>query len=539
MVTWEELLSNGINVKTISRGSDEYQLMWDAAVAKVPSAEYCFALWQLAVNENKEAAQTWMKRSASQNYQPAVEAYAKMENGEEIEIVSPFSTDSTPNEQSENALKFLFMKGLTKGLHNMLYDDQQNSSESTETTYEQRVADEEDIATHEDEVIASESGALVIKKHDFQVAKNTLKKYTEQSRDDIALSRVPTEGGLFNLGNHKVTGEELNKITSQIQNYLISINNLSQGIIDEFGEVYKAFEALDKDYISGIVLAIKSAEAVSKDEQKDRADIKKLVSQHSQSVEVLKKFKEKIEKLEHLTDIDKAWELIEGQAKLLKECREYIAGLSKLKHIGEVDLLWEQNESLAKGTKALMETVEKHSQALSDFRELLQRVQEAQRQFINEANQLFSKTRDELLKQVESFTTAQTQKLDEIDRNYSNSIESLSKKQKEVLSTIEKSLFDKLDLAISNHTDILNRIETTQKDELKKMAESQSSTLGKMSQEQTEKLAQINQSLEDEKALLNEQVSSLSTKVKYLYYVAGGAAAITIIQLILNIFGVI
>ena len=43
MVTWEELLSNGINVKTISRGSDEYQLMWDAAVAKVPSAEYCFA----------------------------------------------------------------------------------------------------------------------------------------------------------------------------------------------------------------------------------------------------------------------------------------------------------------------------------------------------------------------------------------------------------------------------------------------------------------------------------------------------------------
>jgi hypothetical protein len=418
-------------------------------------------------------------------------------------------------------------------------DEYQSENENTDITQEQMATAEENDATHDDEMISSESGSLVIKKHDFQVAKNTIKKYTEQSRDDIALSRVPTDGGLFNLGNHKVTGEELNKITSQIQDYLISINNLSQGIIDEFGEVYKAFEALDKDYISGIVLAIKSAEAVSKDEQKDRADIKKLVSQHSQSVEVLKKFKDKIDKLEHLTDIDKAWEMIEGQAKLLKECREYIAGLSKLKHIGEVDLLWEQNESLAKSTKSLMETVEKHSQALSDFRDLLQRVQEAQRQFINEANQLFSKTRDELIKQVESFTSAQTQKLNDIDRNYSSSIERLNNNQKEILAQIEKSLFDKLNLAISNHTDVLNRIETTQKDELKKMAESQSSTLGKMSQEQTEKLVQINQSLEDEKALLNEQVSMLSAKVKYLYYVAGGAAAITIIQLFLNIFGVI
>lgn len=541
MLTWNELYSKGINIKMISKNSNEYIVMFDAAVAKIPSAEYCLALWQLAVNDNTEAAQTWMKRAASQNYPPAVEAYNKMEKGEKVDADSLVSADETAYIQPEDLLRFGFMKNLTNGFKNIIVTSERdkNNVENFDTTHNPNDMTENETANHEDEVISSDSGALVIKKHDFQVAKNTLKKYTEQSREAIALSRVPTEGGIFNLGSHKVTGVELNKITSQIQNYLIGINNLSQGIIDEFGEVYRAFEALDKDYISGIVLAIKSAEKVSKDEQKDRADIKELVNQHEQAVQVLKDFHKKIQNLEHITDVDKAWDLINGQAELLSECREYIARLFKLKHIGDVDLLWEKNESLAKEIQTLMETVEKHSQALSDFRDLLQQIQEAQRQFINEANQLFAKTRDELIKQVESFTTMQTQKLNDIDRKYSNSIERLGQNQKEILAKIEKSLFDKLDLAISNHTEVLNRIETTQKDELAKINERQTSVLDKISQDQTEKLAQINKSLEDEKALLNEQVSNLSTKVKYLYYVAGGAAAITIIQLFLNIFGVI
>ena len=164
---------------------------------------------------------------------------------------------------------------------------------------------------------------LDIKEHDFQEAKNALKKYTEQAKEEVELSRVPTDGGLFNLGDHKVTGSELNRITTQIQDYLINFNHLSQGLVDEFGQVYKAFEYLDKDYISGIIASIKAAEKVSIEEQKDRKDIKALVEQHKQSIAVLKKFKADIEKLKHLTDIDKAWELIEKQAKLSKEPVSY------------------------------------------------------------------------------------------------------------------------------------------------------------------------------------------------------------------------
>ena len=67
----------------------------------------------------------------------------------------------------------------------------------------------------------------------------------------------------------------------------------------------------------------------------------------------------------------------------------------------------------------------------------------------------------------------------------------------------------------------------------------QNEKLDEIERSQIAKLEKINKSLEEEKAQLNEKVSTLTTKVKYLYYVAGGAASITIIQLILNIFGVI
>lgn len=112
--------------------------------------------------------------------------------------------------------------------------------------------------TSENVSIISQPTSLVIEEHNFQAAKNSLKKYTEKAKKDVELSRVPTDGGLFNLGSHKVTEEEFNDRMSQVQTYLINLNSLSQGLIDEFGEVYKAFESLDKDYISGIFSKQKS-----------------------------------------------------------------------------------------------------------------------------------------------------------------------------------------------------------------------------------------------------------------------------------------
>lgn len=304
--------------------------------------------------------------------------------------------------------------------------------------------------------------SLVIKRHDFQEAKNSLKKYTEQAKKDVELSRVPYNGGWFNLGNHKVTGSEFNNVTSQIQDYIISLHNFGQGLVDEIEQIYKAFEYLDRDYISGIVASIKAAEEVSRQEQKDRKDIKKLVYQHEQSVAVLKKFKADIDRFSHLTDIDKAWDLIQKQIKLSKEFSDYIAELSKIKHLKDIDKLWDTAESLKKDVQ-----------------------------------------------NIEKFLLEQEKKLASID------------------SVVRKQI------------SAINKIEKTQEEKFEVLSASQSSALEQIANGQSDRLEKIYKSLEEEKASLSEQVNAMTQKVKLSYIIAGGASALAVIQLILNILGII
>ena len=428
--------------------------------------------------------------------------------------------------------------------------------------------------------------SLVIKEHDFQETKNALKKYTEQAREEVELSRVPTDGGLFNLGDHKVTGSELNRITSQIQDYFISLNNLSQGLVEEFGQVYKAFEYLDKDYIAGIVASIKAAEEVSKQEQKDRRDIKELVGQHEQSVAVLKKFKQDIDRLKHLTDIDKAWELIEKQTKLSKEfadfmaslsklmhlkdvdvlysdferlqkefaivskaqskyttelkgVREYCDMLSKIQHIQDIDKLWNSNDALAKDVQRAKEILESQSKTMSDVHGVLQRMQETQEQFIKTVNKLYADFQEDINRQIKSFTETQTSSLNDIERNYTNAVKKLSIEQEEKLASVAKAHDEILGTIAKEQDTTLSKIAKEQAEKIEQLSANQSKVLEQIALEQSEKLAEISAAFETEKATLNEKVSVLTQKVKLSYYIAGSAAAITIIQLLLNIFGVI
>lgn len=534
-MNWDELYEHGISVENISRNSEEFETMFSAAIRKIPSAQYCLGLWSATVNNNPNAARLWLQKAAAQNFIKAVEAIRILEN-----------------------------EGLLK-----------NEESDLEQQHESNIShNSKDNTT-----------SLVIKEHNFQAAKNSLKRYTEKAKKDVELKRVPTDGGLFNLGSHKVTGEELNDRMSQVQTYLINLNDLSQGLIDEFGEVYKAFESLDKDYISGIVASIKAAEEVSKQEQKDRKDIKELVAQHELSVAVLKKFKADIDQLKHLTDIDKAWDLIEKQARLSKEFSEYLAELSKVKHLKDVDELYTDFEKLQKEFYALskmhaqyadeLKAVQKYCDALSklqhigdidelwniavaatqeiqsikntleeqkceisDFCVVIQQVQQAQIQFVEKIEQALSAHNEELNKQIEAFAEAQTTKLCEIDRNYIDSIEKLSTEQEAKLESIQAELRNSLNSAIREQESAISKIESTQKEKYEELLKSQSLTLEQIANEQSGKLEQIYQSLEAEKNALNEQVNVLTQKVKLLYIVAGSAAALTVIQLLLNILGV-
>lgn len=455
--------------------------------------------------------------------------------------------------------------------------------------------------------------ALVIKEHDFKEAKRSLQKYSEQGQIDVALSRVPTDGGLFNLGNHKVTGSELNGITSQIQDYLIKINTLTQGLVDEFGQVYKAFEALDKDYITGIVGAIKSAEEVSKKEQEDRKKLRDTVNKLDKTVDALAIFKAeldklKLNKLEHITDVDKAWKLLERQEELVKTLSSFHTELSRLKHIKDIDSIWEREESSANKIsridnkiEAMLKAIQAVDETVAEMKRTVAAVDKRQQHFIEVAEKelsdrqnaidqhlaerekviqdgmnsmektlsekqaaldsridMFAKEQADALRSIHNaqsnalgrmaeeqahtlreIRAAQDKALLDSQREQTRALQQIENEQHSVLIDISAKVFDKLGELQTEQTRVLSNIDEEQSNKLASIKAKQDEELERIAREQIERLTEMNASLEAEKGHLNDTLAVLSKQVKISRIVAATSAALVIVQIILNILGVI
>ena len=353
----------------------------------------------------------------------------------------------------------------------------------------------------------NQPGSLVIREHNFQEAKNSLKKYTEHVKEEVELSSVPYSGGLFHLGNHKVTGSEMNNITSQIQDCIISLNHLTQGLVEEIGQVYNAFEYLDKDYISGIVTSIKAAEKVSQEEQKDRKDIKELVEQHKQAIAVLKKFKADIEQLKHLSDIDKAWDQLEKQTRIFEDINTYISRLSALNHIEDVDVIYDDVDKLTKKYDLYIDKLSS-----------------------------FEREQAEKLSAVEK---SQKEKLISIEQTQDKRLSSLEREQAEKLSAVEGSQKEKLISIEQTQDKRLSCIEKEQAEKLSAIEKSQKEKLISIEKKQALNWKETIKKLKAEKELRNEEVAAIIRKARYTYYLAGGAAVLTVVQFVLNVLGVI
>ncbi len=179
----------------------------------------------------------------------------------------------------------------------------------------------------------TETASLVIREHNFQEAKNSLKQYSETSKEKIELGvDLPKRGiynfKIFNSNKQMVLVEDLNAIISEIQSRFVALSNFNQGLVGEFSQIYNAFESLDKDYFTAIVHSIQTAEKISQNEQEDRAKIKELVENLEVAVTVLKNFKEDIEQLKHLPDIDALWESLGKQEILLHKLCNYMEEVS-------------------------------------------------------------------------------------------------------------------------------------------------------------------------------------------------------------------
>lgn len=160
---------------------------------------------------------------------------------------------------------------------------------------------EQEVFEQEQETIE-----INISKHDFDEAKEHLKEFAEQSQDELYFDTVRTHEDFFGFefAEHGVTGKEFNTLVEQTQNYISKFYDNQQTLIEEFGQVYKALEALDKDYIQAILSSVAAIDHTNKKILKEQACIDKTIEKQAATLQVLKRFKEKFNENNHKEAIE-------------------------------------------------------------------------------------------------------------------------------------------------------------------------------------------------------------------------------------------
>ena len=434
-------------------------------------------------------------------------------------------------------------------------------------------------------------GDLVIQYHDFENAKKEIKKFSEQTTTDLDLRRVDDSKGVgeflgdwfFGRGigkDHLVKGEELNDLTSQIQTHLHSINNPQIKLIKEFGQVYSALEALDKDYIQAILISIKATEETSEGIQKTQEQIKKIVENQRKTLEELKKFKQKLDGYAHLGDIDKIWgdcqKWHQDMASLTKEISAatehgkdndkkiealksalstaekktgdlsaqfsrmierlesvtaFTSALEKITHLQDVDEMWESLAAAHSNLKNISSTIEVIQKGAAKNQEEINKIIA----FVEKVSSI-----EHLMDVDKLWSLVEEQKLhlkdiDRINEEQTSQLESLSRENNKIADRVSanEGSIKNLDESIRkiNGMTHLKDVDSTW-DTVKE----HSGQLTEIEKHNEAIAASVQKNKEDVEAKIveaNNAIASLTQKIKYAYLIAGGAAGLAIIELIL------
>ena len=412
---------------------------------------------------------------------------------------------------------------------------------------------------------------IAIKQHNFEIAKNRLKEFSEKTETNFELKGVDTDG-FFPFSDHRVTGKEFNEKLVNILKYFTTINETNNKIIKEFREVYNALDVLDKDYITSIVANVKAIEKTSNDvriqqnilkqhnekleNQQNKLDmhqveINKSVESISKIVSALKIFKDKLEEYRHLNDIDQIWRDIENHSSMLAESKrkeeQFLINLKTIEIanndiIKQQDTLKKEKEKLEKQYIKLdthQSETDKNITILKTFKDKLDKYEH-----LNDIDQIwkdiknFSSILNESKKREEQFFI-NLKAIKEINDNIIIQHNELTKQQSEIDKNIEnvsknitilKSFKDKLDKY--KH---LNDIDQIWKD-----IENHSSTLDESKKRDEILLSiiqknkiEVNKYIIDITQRTNDTLLSLTKKVKYAYWLTGSAIGLAIFELIL------
>lgn len=266
-------------------------------------------------------------------------------------------------------------------------------------------------------------GQLIINRHNFDAAKQKLQEFSEQDLKDLSLEKVDENKSLaeFLFGgglglDHRVTGEELNKLITKLQEILILLRDRQNSTIKAFSTIVTAVDSLDKDYIENIVTALSGLEKLGSDIQIEQNNLEEIVNAQQLTYNVLLQYKEKLSHYEHLDDVDTMWEKLQESSQVIDAVQEILQDISSVLAL--------------------------HAEQLNGLKDIPSRAQEIRKDLDNTTRQLQQLTslREEVADQKNIILTLQTA-LDAEKQNTSALYQALSKKNRLVAILAGSAVF--------------------------------------------------------------------------------------------------
>jgi len=376
-----------------------------------------------------------------------------------------------------------------------------------------------------DELIVN--GKNVISPADFHRDKAELAKIRGGIPTNTNLPYFKENNWIFDAN---VKGKDMNGLVTSLQGKLTSIHNTELGLTNVVDAFISAFESLDKGYLQGICIAVKAGQEADK-QASDALDKIKA------TLEVLKQFKDELkENTQHLNDIDVMWSDVQD---VLEKCRVIEKNLGN-----ESSLIKNTSEKLQKlqnkinGVKHMFDA----DKVFSDVKKL-----ESARQDITKDVHSLSVEINELKNYHDALKSIVH--LHDVDTMYTDCIqikENIQQLQNQIntnLSTTTEDIrgikeeYAEFGISVDSRFMESEKLFSGYKDEFSLFKD----TMNEKLEDVDGRFCKVEKNHVDLSGSVSQtktEVEVLKSKLKISYFVLGGTAALTIIQLILHLVGV-
>ena len=394
---------------------------------------------------------------------------------------------------------------------------------------------------------------IVIKKHNFEDEKNKLSTLVNKKAEDLSISTVATDGGLFGLGNHKVTGVELNSRIEQIQKRFRTLNTYHSETLTMFRQVYEVFDKLDKEYIDGIVGSVKAAGIASEQALNAQKDADRAIEALKLTVQKLEKYKDDLERVKHLQNVDELWQhyidlgdtfnTLEGTVQTIWKFKENALETFEKLDLDITSILDFDNE-VEKQIDEIRTSIMREKEEFQNLKNLLDSYDH-----LGDIDNIYADSEENKAKlknvekniisanaSIESNKTAIDENRTAIKQNFENLTVCLNKKQEQI-ENLKNQLDENFE---TNKNAIEDNFAYIQQDKSDiKILQSDVEEINIVLGENQDEIEQLQILLETEKQNNIEKQQYLLKNIKIAYAVAGGSALAIVINYILQILGIL